>query len=681
MSYINNLNLKVKILLVVILPICGFFILSGTNLLTDYRQLSSYTSVCDLSLLSNNISNLVHELQKERGASAGFLGSKGKKFREKLAAQRRDTDSKWEVLESFLRGFDLARFDSELKNKIDEALNLIARIEDKRAGISDQQLTVKDAVTYYTSCNTALLNVIGFMTHLTDNAALTSQIGAYYNFLQSKERAGKERAVLSGVFSRGSFSPGMYALFIQLVTEQNTFLTVFETLATPAERQYVKDTVNGLAVEQVDKMRRVAFEVNLDNTKEFGVDSVVWFDTITNKINLLKKVEDYLSAGLQKSAKTLAVAKKKAIIISCILFAVVLLFCGFMIISVTSSILNGIKQATVVAQELAAGKGDLTKRMNLKSRDEIGILGRAIDRMLDNLSSMVGQIQDISVSLDATNNDLSDISGEMNDQTTDVSGRSSMVAAAADEMKVNMETVALAVKDASDNVTSVARATDEIAAISEEISSNTEKALDITTRAVGQASDSSKRINELGQAADQIGKVTETITEISEQTNLLALNATIEAARAGEAGKGFAVVANEIKDLAKQTATATQEIKSRIEGIQTSTRGTVSEIAEISQVINEIDQIVTGISRSVDTQTSTTTEIAGNINHASQGIEDVTENVSQASAVAKDVARDIAMVDQSSSNMVASTGKVNTVADSLSKYAGRLGGLVEKYKV
>ncbi|HHL33452.1 MAG TPA: HAMP domain-containing protein [Desulfobulbaceae bacterium] len=681
MKFLKNLPLKIKILLIVILPLAGYLGVSGITLVKDYQQLKSYNAIHDLSILSNHISSLVHELQKERGASAGFLGSKGQKFRNKLSSQRRETDAKRTTLNNYLKTYDLKKFNPTLTDKINRAMTNLSRLEDERRAISNQQRTTKEAVRYYSKTNASLLDIIGYMTHLPEDAKLAAQIGAYYNFLQSKERAGKERAILSGVFSKGSFTPDTYSLFIQLVTEQNTYLSVFKALATEEEKQFFERTVSGSAVDQVKQMRQIARDVNLDTSKSFGVDPVTWFNTITQKINLLKKVEDYLSTTIQNQAKALASSQKMKITISLSLFGVVTSLCLFLLIFITSLILQGIRQATVVALELAEGEGDLTKRMNLDTKDEIGMLGQAIDRMLDNLSAMVKQIQEITTSLDDSNSELTAVSGEMNEATENVAGRASMVAAAAEEMSANMDTVTIAVEDASHNVASVASSTEEIASISEEIAKNTEKARVITTKAVSQAANSSDRVNELGRAADEIGKVTETITEISEQTNLLALNATIEAARAGEAGKGFAVVANEIKELAKQTADATLEIKTRIEGIQKSTKGTVSEIEEISKVINEINEIVTGISSSVETQTTTTTAIAGNINQASQGIMEVTENVSQASTVSREVAQDIAEVDQSSGQVLENTTNVIKTAEQLNTLASRLQQLVGNFRV
>ena len=176
-------------------------------------------------------------------------------------------------------------------------------------------------------------------------------------------------------------------------------------------------------------------------------------------------------------------------------------------------------------------------------------------------------------------------------------------------MSVSLAQVATTAEQASNNVTVVAAATEEMSATVQEIAHNSEKARTITAQAVSQAAGANQTVDQLGQAAlGEIGKIPETITEISEQTNLLALNATIEAARAGEAGKGFAVVAGEIKDLAQQTAKATEEIRQKIHMIQQSIGGTVAEIGQVSGVIQEVMDIVASTAAAVEEQATTTRE-------------------------------------------------------------------------
>jgi methyl-accepting chemotaxis protein len=224
-------------------------------------------------------------------------------------------------------------------------------------------------------------------------------------------------------------------------------------------------------------------------------------------------------------------------------------------------------------------------------------------------------------------------------------------------------------------------ATEEISASVGDIQRSTLNAKEITGDAVVQAADISGKVDELGNAAMDIGKVTETIAEISAQTNLLALNATIEAARAGEAGKGFAVVANEIKDLAKQTAEATGEIKKRIDGIQSSTGVTVTGIKKVSDIITEIDNIVSSIAISLDEQSATMTELTSNIVQAGEGISEVSENVAQSSVVSQQISADISEVNKAVGDISTGTGDVRRNAEELRVLSQTLKNLIEKFKI
>jgi methyl-accepting chemotaxis protein len=188
-------------------------------------------------------------------------------------------------------------------------------------------------------------------------------------------------------------------------------------------------------------------------------------------------------------------------------------------------------------------------------------------------------------------------------------------------------------------------------------------------------------VDELGNAAQEISKVTEVITEISEQTNLLALNATIEAARAGEAGRGFAVVANEIKELAKQTANATLDIKTRIQGIQKSTDTTVTEIEQITEVIHAVNELVATIATAVEEQAVTTQEIANNVAQASLGIGEVNERVADNSTVSSDIAASISQVDDVAGTMRQSSAKVNENSGNLLQLAKQLNDMVARFKI
>lgn len=356
------------------------------------------------------------------------------------------------------------------------------------------------------------------------------------------------------------------------------------------------------------------------------------------------------------------------------IIAAMFIISAFMVIS---SVIVRLNQAKIFSETL--GNGNLTVKSGITGSDELGQIGQSLDSMAIKLDKMMGEIRFTSEQVGDSSQELLNTAGEVSREVGGVSDNSNMVAASAEEMSSNMNSVAAAVEETSTNVAIMADSVKEITGNIVNITSNTDKARNMTGAAVNQSKQASNRIVELGDAANDIGKVTEAITDISEQTNLLALNATIEAARAGEAGKGFAVVANEIKELAKQTAEATGDIRSKIEAIQASTSLTVTEISSIAETVHKVNEIVELISVSLDEQAASTQEISLNISQASEGIQEVTENISQSSMVAREVASDISKVDVKTTTINDSTSLVADNAKSLTKSADKLSALVKQF--
>ncbi|MGD9948588.1 MAG: bacteriohemerythrin [Desulfobulbus sp.] len=334
-----------------------------------------------------------------------------------------------------------------------------------------------------------------------------------------------------------------------------------------------------------------------------------------------------------------------------------------------------------ILREIAQGEGDLTKRLQIHGNDEVGKMAGWFNAFISKLHDIVRNIAEYFETVTASANQLLIISKQMDEGVTSMSDKSSDVARAANEMSQNMHSVAAATEEAATNVRIVASTVDTMNQMMAEIGGSSEKARSISNKAVSETLQASSKVNDLGNAAAAISKVTEAITEISEQTNLLALNATIEAARAGESGKGFAVVANEIKELARQTASATHNIKQEIEGVQNHIRETVSDISRIAEVITEVDTTVSSITTAVDTQMTAAEEIIQNLHQASTGIEEVSRNVAASSTFSGEIASDINEVNAIAKTIADSSHKVSINASDLTKLAADLKVMIGEFKV
>ncbi|MGD9733061.1 MAG: methyl-accepting chemotaxis protein [Desulfamplus sp.] len=357
-----------------------------------------------------------------------------------------------------------------------------------------------------------------------------------------------------------------------------------------------------------------------------------------------------------------------------------LILFGIVMIIISNSIVRPIRKVVDGLKDIAEGEGDLTRRLDIKSTDEIGELARWFDKFMENLQGIIKSSVERAMFMDNSSTELLNIASVLAKGTGETSSLAMNVSSATEQMTENLSAVAAAMEQSTTNLSMVASASEQMTSTITEITKNSERARGISDNALTQAKETSQQMEELGKAALDISKVTEVINEISDQTNLLALNATIEAARAGEAGKGFAVVANEIKDLAGQTARATEDIKAKIESIQGTTQSSVAKIKSITAVVEDIHNIISTIAAAVEEQSVTTSEISSNIAQVSEGVKEANRNVGESSGVSASISKDIARVNVAAGEGAKGSSQLRSQAEKLKKIGEELQLTLGKFK-
>jgi methyl-accepting chemotaxis protein len=379
MTVLANLKIRNKLVLLLTLPLLGLLYFGGQGIFEKAGVVRDMQSLETVAALAVRISALVHETQKERGASALYMGSKGSKFADELRTQRAATDQRVTALHALLRTFDSKRYSPAFQASLQEAMSALQRLEETRTAVSTLNVSADQAIGYYTAMHGAFLHAIAEMANLSRSATVAMRVSAYVNFLQAKERAGVERAVLGNTFAVGKFGPGMYQQFVTLVAEQQAYTGVFASFATPAQQQFYDQTLRQAAVQETERMRAIALAGS--TADGFGVEAPYWFDKQTEKINLLKTVEDKLSEDLVSTTTRLqqAAYSSQVIFIGMTIVALAVSL-GFACI-ITRSISRPLGSMAEAASKIA--QGDVDQQIDYMAKDETGVMAEAFRALVD----------------------------------------------------------------------------------------------------------------------------------------------------------------------------------------------------------------------------------------------------------------------------------------------------------
>jgi len=383
----KNISIKTKLTTLILFPLLALIVLASLLIIKDYGESSNLKKVEKIVLLSKKISSFVHETQKERGMTAAFIGSNGVKFKNKLPSQRELTNKKLRELNVYIKDNNILGLNKEIDIAINKMKMDVNKLSSMRSSISNLSISLKNAISYYTNMNSKILAIVSVGANSATNAQIAKSLVGYSSFLNSKENAGIERAIGTGTFANGSFKNGLKEKFISLVSTQNSYMNIFLTFADKSQIEFYQNTLKGNAIDNVNKMRD-----ELLHSSAFTSKAEFFFEQISTKILLLKKVDNFIANDIIKDTKEkisdLSIAIIETSIIIFILI-ILMLIIGFFIMKDISKSISNLQTGLFSFFDFLNGKKDHSELVEITNHDEIGEMAKTINKNIKHTEVLV----------------------------------------------------------------------------------------------------------------------------------------------------------------------------------------------------------------------------------------------------------------------------------------------------
>lgn len=535
---IYRISMRMKLFIALfplLLALCWF---AGSGMKTRINIERQMDVIVQLTAIARGAGDVVHELQKERGMSAGYLGSGGGQFRAELADQRKLTDAAMAKFSQLLSKTDrsaLEGIDTSAIQLFNDQTQLLGEV---RNNVSNLHTAAPQAIGFYTKTIAQVLDFVGGIGHLTTSGKIGQELSAYYSLLNLKEQSGIERALLSSVFSSDRFGDEQFRQLSDVVGKQEAWLSATRRFSTAEQAAALDGALRSTSATDALKFREIALDKVA--TGGFKVNPTDWFKAQTLRIEVLRQLENQTADALQKYAAELSrTARSEWMTFLCI--SLLSLAVALAIAIVVARSIHLQLQGTL--KTIGEMEGDLTQRLSVPGSDELSALNHAYNQSIENIQHIVKEIKSGSEILHHASSDIA--AGNQ-----DLAQRTDEQAASIVETAASMEQMSTAISQTADN-----------AREAEQLTLAMERDVMQANRVANEASQS---MSEIRNSSEQISRIVASIDDISFQTNLLALNAAVEAARAGESGRGFAVVASEVRNLSQRCAKEASQIRELI---------------------------------------------------------------------------------------------------------------------